>query len=315
MLSELKGAIDILRDGYKLEKKPMNGLMLDYNSEIDSDNYFITALNFFVQRMKEVKPNFYYPYLEDNIKSLKVKQHFFSSKSISKKSLSTYDFENNGINCRFGQVIESLYHELMHLSSSICGNDFYYCGFLQKDNEKAIGVMFNEGYTQLLVERYFYDQDIYFSYSFEKMVALYLEKIVGKELMENDYFNADLVSLETRVTDYCSDKEFVQFLFDVDALSRIDVGSNANYFREKVQDIWSFLFNIYTVKQKYLLNSGEISYSEFLDGIRKNVMSFSKQKLFKGGLRFDFCSNAKVEVLFSRHNIDFSLSNGNGVSK
>lgn len=115
-------------------------------------------VSFFVKRMKEVKPNFYFGYLEKNIESLKIKNKLFL------KSFGSYSIPDNVILLKPKHYFASIFHELMHMATRYRDADgvlkvgFYHVGNI------IIGRGLNEGYTQLLTERYFYDQVVDYSY-------------------------------------------------------------------------------------------------------------------------------------------------------
>ena len=60
-------------------------------------------------------------------------------------------------------------------------------------NDVSLGIGLTEGYTTLLCNRYFDQNDN--GYPVEKYITLELEKIIGKNNMEKYYFKADLFSL------------------------------------------------------------------------------------------------------------------------
>ena len=96
-----------------------------------------------------------------------------------------------------------------------------FCGFAQGyKGKKIIATGINEGYTQLLAERYFGEsKDILKAYSCEKSIAEKLEMIVGKEKMQSLYLNANLYGLIQELKQYEDENTIMQFISDVDFLN------------------------------------------------------------------------------------------------
>ncbi|MBQ9072476.1 MAG: hypothetical protein IJY25_04910 [Bacilli bacterium] len=120
-----------------------------------------------------------------------------------------------------------IYHELLHLSTNDIEINDSSNGFLYELDDTIIGEAINEGYTELLVGRYFKEkqelvkkelkEEIYF---YEKRFAYGLERIVGQEKMEKFYFDADLFSLINELKKYYSTEEVINFLVKIDFILR-----------------------------------------------------------------------------------------------
>lgn len=83
------------------------------------------------------------------------------------------------------------YHELLHLASL--------------KNDKNIFKPFNEGYTQLLEQRYFYEaNDLGYTYDFEVYIMRVVEGILGKEILEKLYFNGNFSKVFNSFNNYIS---------------------------------------------------------------------------------------------------------------
>lgn len=105
-----------------------------------------------------------------------------------------------------------IYHELMHLSSTSFKYSYIVSGFALFDlNNSRINNYFNEGYTQLLTERYFDDKDKGKIYTFAVLVSSEIEKIIGKNKMEELYFNSDFVGLVNELEKYETTENIVEF--------------------------------------------------------------------------------------------------------
>lgn len=136
-----------------------------------------------------------------------------------------YNIEENKINVLNENYSEVIYHELFHMSSSIIQNEVLYSGFNQifiSDSQMYdIGKGLNEGYTQLLTERYFKDYNILHAYTIEVFFAFQLERIIGKEKMENLYFQNDLQGLINELKQYAKEELILKFIADLDDLNEI----------------------------------------------------------------------------------------------
>lgn len=187
--------------------------------------------------------------------------------------LGLYDVFNNIILLKKDSIYSSIFHELMHLSSSYIKNDTVYCGFSQKcydlDNLINIGKGLNEGYTQYLTERYFNDQKIPHSYALHRYFAEKLEYIIGKEKMQKLYLNANLLGLIHEMTKYTNISEVEQFISSLDFLIEHPPESNMNkyqreFMNEIIKKVSLFLIKCYIVRLKRALDKKIIDYDTFI---------------------------------------------------
>lgn len=142
-----------------------------------------------------------------------------------------------------------LFHELFHVASSkylyrkrlVCSGIMQY----STDGSINVGRYINEGYTELLCDRFFknFNSECYLD---EKKIASALEELVGKENMYNYYFNIDIEGLIKNLKKYSNELNILVFL----------TSSNKYILRR-------FLKNCYIKKTyKELLNK-EITQEEF----------------------------------------------------
>ena len=98
--------------------------------------------------------------------------------------------------------MDSVYHELLHLASTRLENNFIFSGFsiLNREKQEDVTNYFNEGYTQLLTNRYF--ENVSDAYEAQVEIVEEVEKIIGKEKMEELYFKADTDSLINEFEQY-----------------------------------------------------------------------------------------------------------------
>lgn len=149
----------------------------------------------------------------NNLKSLKIrdthhKKHFFNP-TVS----GTYDIKKNEVEIRDCSIDNPIHHELFHLSSSVIQNKIRFSGFSQN----AFGRGINEGYTQLLTERYFPNDTIADSaYPIQKRVMQAIEMVVGRKTMEQLYLRANLKGLIENMKGYASEEEIMKFISDMD---------------------------------------------------------------------------------------------------
>lgn len=145
-------------------------------------------------------------------------------------------------------------HELFHLATLNENN----CGF--KMDIKAKGL--NEGYTQLLAERYF-DENVGEVYLVEVIFVKLIEQIIGKDKMEKYYFDLDLVSLINNLCSYETEENTTNFINDLDKflslfhliLVKQPTSDQIENIQKIVNNICNFLFSCISNKLKILLSS------------------------------------------------------------
>ena len=130
-----------------------------------------------------------------------------------------YPKDNGDIYVNFGSDInkKSKTHELIHLAVTRYDeiNKTFYTGF----DHHGIGKAMNEGYTCLLDERYFTDDDIVeenFMYEFLKFISYLLELFIGQDKMEILYCNSDLKGLIREL------EKYIGFARSVELISKLD---------------------------------------------------------------------------------------------
>lgn len=183
----------------------------------------------------------------NNIKNLDiVKVDKFDKDTV----IGRYDQNKNIIYIKDGYT--SIYHELFHVCSSAYGDGIHYSGFLQEHKNYYIGNGINEGYTQLLTERYFGDLEgvIDSGYTIEKMFMELVEKIVGKERMEELYFNVNLYELIIELNKYSSLDMIMKFIVDMDFIRNYSnncIGDTCilDILMEKMNSVSLFLVECY----------------------------------------------------------------------
>ena len=116
----------------------------------------------------------------------------------------------------------AIYHELFHMATSYLAGNFLYSGLEQStfDEDKVIieiGTGINEGYTQLLAERYFKDafKDAYILF---KHQLKFVEEVIGKQLMESLYMRSDLLGFVLELRKYSTYEDISRFITYYDFL-------------------------------------------------------------------------------------------------
>lgn len=131
-------------------------------------------------------------------------------------STAQYSITNNKIEF-VSDYEDSIFHELFHMTSTILSQKETRSGFYKSyalvDNRTYIGLGLNEGYTDLLANRYFGSKIFYVS---EADIAETVELLIGKEKMEKLYLNADQDGLLNELTKYASPYDVVEFLISLD---------------------------------------------------------------------------------------------------
>lgn len=136
-----------------------------------------------------------------------------------------YNVFNNTISIDKTVVRKNIFHELMHRLTLRKWEDYISCGFhlykLDHVDGKSIvysiGEGINEAYTHFLTLKYFSHLGAGSAYPLIIDLAIFLEKVLGKEIMERCFFNADLGSLIKEIAKYSSLQEAVNFIkyFDI----------------------------------------------------------------------------------------------------
>ena len=173
--------------------------------------------------------------LNNNIKTLKIKIKYIAPEILLLKFASgKYKVTKNKIKLIKYFKEGSTHHEFFHMASTFYfkKGKLAFCGFQQINylKEETIGQGLNEGYTELLTDRFFNEQIIgrTFSYDVCTFFAEKLEQIVEKDRMEKFYINADLFGLCKYLTNFDDLENILKFLLTLDYLVQ-----HASYFNRK----------------------------------------------------------------------------------
>lgn len=212
-----------------------------------------------------------------------------------------YDVKKNAIKLDEDYVSVIIFHELFHMASSVYLNGNYYSGFRQysSDDYTSIGKGLNEGYTQLLTERYFgHNDDFGKVYEYETFISGKLEEIVGKFKMQELYLSANLYGLIKELNRYVSYEEIINFIRCLDFLNNNLNNKTMLIFRmdtivKRIKIINSFLVKAYLIKLKkeeaYNILSNDnmvIKFDRYIDSLLNDYYNenFDYYKISRDGI-------------------------------
>ena len=215
--------------------------------------------------------------------------------------LGYYDVKKNAIKLDEDYVSVIIFHELFHMASSVYLNGNYYSGFRQysSDDYTSIGKGLNEGYTQLLTERYFgHNDDFGDLYKYETFIASKLEEIVGRFKMQELYLSANLYGLIKELNKYVSYEEIINFIQCFDFLNNNLNNKTMLMFRmdtivKRIKIINSFLVKVYLIKLKkeesYDILSNDnvvIKFDRYIDSLLNSYHNenFNYYKISRDGI-------------------------------
>lgn len=202
--------------------------------------------------------------MNNNLKTLNIKRgSFFFHKVFANDAVASYNPNNNTIKLSRKEYDDAIYHELFHLASAYFNKEkkISFCGFsITYNNGKYIGNGINEGYTQLLTNRFFDDKIP--CYILEQKCAYIIEAIVGKEKMMDLYLNANLSGLVNELSKYSSKEAAHNFIKNLDLLSAyIDQNrlnkKSKDLLTDLLYDTNKFLIDAYSKKMTIMKYSDE----------------------------------------------------------
>ena len=198
------------------------------------------ALRKFITTLEKDK-DYESTFCRKNMESLKIDTDFSNlflrliKYKIFINSYGQYDCAKNEI-LVFDEKLTTLFHELLHMASSIYFDKLKISlsGFsIYNDANKLRKYeALNEGYTELLNLRYFNEFSIKNDdcYEKEKFAAFIVEDIVGKSLMTNSYFKADIKPVIRKLSCYGEWENLKLFLNDLDNIESTPDDVNIHKF-------------------------------------------------------------------------------------
>lgn len=270
------------------------------HSEIDKERLlrqkFGESIINFVTTIIDKIPNANLTLLYNNLSSLttSTKNYKIYKLLFGSNTEGSYIVRDNNIKLSESNYNLTIDHELFHVSSTFYRKEdgMVFSGFNQQLGKKNIGVGINEGYTQLLTERYFGEsKEVMLGYKYEKNIAESLEMIIGKEKMESLYFSANLYRLVQELIQYENENTIMQFINDLDFLSNhlseTHLPSEKNMFTSKLKNVYRFLLSCYIKKIKSDFDNGILS-NEQLNGNLSTFLDNMGTRVRIGNTRYVF---------------------------
>lgn len=278
-MSNLKTVLNNLKDNYKLRKLTKNKTIIretpiyndfEYIKEINiSTNLSFNKYKNIIQEFKDIFNNKFDENnalnLNRNLSTLKIEENSIADFFENSNVCGLYKPRKNKINLimknnkEYEELKSTLNHELLHMAS--CKNSEFdglsqnVHGFFYKT---TVGSSLDEGYTELLNQRYFTKVINNNVYKYERSFASGIEKIVGKEVMEKCYFQADLFNLIKNISFYNNDLNEI-----TDLLVRMELFTKKKKTESEAFDIRLKIGNIYKQKLDLQLSLGLIDRNEY----------------------------------------------------
>lgn len=160
------------------------------------------------------------------------------------------------------------HHELLHLAS------------LKTD--KNIFDPFNEGYTQLLEQRYFNEaNDIGCAYGFEVSIMRVVEGIFGKDKLEKLYFNGEFNKLFNLFNKYTSIEDLKLLKDNLISIYKIEQNNDELLKQEELKNSFNQVFKILLVSliNKFMIDN---EYNKLLENqdFYKKMFCFTIEIIF-----------------------------------
>lgn len=149
--------------------------------------------------------------------TITIGQYYLDDNVVSILPLNNKNILSSYIKMTTKEYIGVLYHELLHMSSTIVEGKNIFSGFAQINN-MGIGISLNDAYTEILLHRLFNIEKEYESFKYEVTITNLLEEIVTEKKMTNLYFNANLYGLIMELKKYNTKENIEKFLEDLDSI-------------------------------------------------------------------------------------------------
>lgn len=309
------------------------------SSEIDEvrllEQKFGDSIVAFVRTLVEKMPNADLSIFYNNISSLITSTKSFRAKNIILNSgtQGAYNPKKNDIELQEHNYMLTIDHELFHVASTHYreSDEMIFSGFAQHaKGKRRLANGLNEGYTQLLAERYFGEEkELMKAYPYEKYTAEKLEMIIGKDKMESLYLNANLNGLVQELSQYEDEPTILKFFTDLDFLEE-HLGDKRMMPMEKgminsrLASTNQFLLNCYIKKLNNNFNGDGLANEELKDKLvafitmmnttvtvdKRKFESIDGEELVKNALAsLDAFKNKKmnVEIVTTQPNSDVSV--------
>lgn len=196
--------------------------------------------------------------------AVKFAKHLISGGANVAGDYSAYSNTLKTNNSFLSKLMGATTHELLHASSTRYDKeqDVIYTGFQQikVNNFEHHGIALNEGFTQLLNEKYFVQPDysssfskdfqedlLATSYKDEKKIVTLLAESIGLEKMKSLYLNGNLMGIVEELSKYSNIEDVLKFIAYTDALMSHNNKKKKPYEETKdaINFVLDFLTNVY----------------------------------------------------------------------
>jgi hypothetical protein len=281
--------------------------------EIDDINRYPKYVKEFVDIMNKYDLSTLY----NNLKTINIKPTE-GDRFHNPKAAAEYDVINNVILYAKEHHLTNIMHELLHVSTRRQNDDGEtFVGFMQINRYgHVIGEGLNEGYTSLMNERYFSKYDTSEDkvsqkvYSNTKYICEIIEVLLGKDVVEKYYMNADLYNLYLDIGFYSDRYSVTRFIRLVDILQRESETKsipNVPLILKTYSKIIYFLSECFLTKFKLMKNKGLLTSTEYIECIEyvkwlldNNISYFKVIKSRKMSKNFNKLENMVDEKIKDR---------------
>ena len=219
-------------------------IVMPISSEKEEELKNLTSTKFASQEILkfiavlEKQPNVDLTIFFNNLESLSVSKNdpfFVTYKKLKRERITAlYLIMKNIIHYDEFSHQRDLYHELLHAATALINydRDVVICGFdqLSRNRKIRLGKPLNEGYTELLVDRFFQTGGFSTNYPNEKNMAKIVEEAIGQPLMQRSYFSANLDNVIQALTKYDSEENVLKFLANYKAFRNGKLNKKVNHF-------------------------------------------------------------------------------------
>lgn len=263
-----------IKDASKIEI-PKDLYCIQY---IDSDRLskskYKEVIYNFISKMQSVMPEDNLHILFNNINSLVIEESYKKKRKNKKekktKTYAYYAYQTNKITI-FSKKEMYLYHELVHMATTIISNNTFFSGFRQISKEKNFDIAnaLNEGYTQVFVKRYFNDFYDKNCYDVETDWMEKIENLVGKEKMEELFTHTNLCGLIEELEKYETKENIMKIISEMDFYTKYVTEEKRTNIKDafvlrKVYDVYRFLYKCELKKLKNDFEEGNIDFNKFM---------------------------------------------------
>ena len=261
-----------------LEKLHFNLKDLEINHELSIEDMIKNIFSSILDYKYDVG---YYNVLDNSISIVSKKEY----KLLSLLNVKSESYDK--------MVLDTLSHELLHMTSSYLGDKTIYIGFYQA-TKKGLGDSLNEGYTEYLNRLYFNSTPIY--YNFEVNIIKLLQEIIPSETLKKLYFESDLKGLFKILSLLSGQVETFKFMTNLDKMDTRIINSK-KWTLKNLLKIYDYLIKVYTKKVSYI-NISKEDKEKLIEGYKKKVITVLDDKyisLYLSGTELEELSNNKVK--------------------